>query len=103
MGAGGKGPRSSATFRDDGETWLRVTAREWQASGWQGSHPHARQPERESAALWTVGGGPGSGAALHGASLTLSDFTMGHGDAVIIIGSPLRALASHAFSVAIFT
>ena len=37
------------------------------------------------------------------ASLTLSDIDMGHRNAVIITGSLLRALGSHAFSVAIFT
>lgn len=41
--------------------------------------------------------------AVRRASLTLSDIITGHGDAVIITGSLLRALASHAFSVAIFT
>lgn len=45
----------------------------------------------------------GEGGGSPRASLTLSDITTGHGDAVIIIGSLLGALGSHAFSVAIFT
>ena len=38
-----------------------------------------------------------------GASLTLSGSVTGHRDSVIITGSLLRALGSHAFSVALFT
>lgn len=46
---------------------------------------------------------PGQAQALRRASLTLSDFVTGHGNAVIITGRLLRALGSHAFSAAIFT
>ena len=44
----------------------------------------------------------GAGGAS-GTSLTLSDSITGQGDTVIITGSLLRALGSHAFSVDIFT
>lgn len=67
---------------------------------------HAGQPHACSRARrlpWTAAGAGAGRGVLHRASLTLSDITAGHGDAVIIPGSLLRALGSHAFSVAIFT